>query len=415
MPLSRQTSRIVWPSKPSTTRPSTSMRIRGVLCGPLRRLRRDEPLGEGVLARRRRVVDARGVRTDLAGTVERRLGTDDEVGHQRDPAAVAPAPTAIGVQTPAGQVERRRWSSSSDRKYRIALVNGRVARRSWSHSAEAAMSCARSASGPGSVGFGVPLAIRSPISYSRRRPMRHGMDLPQAASAGELRQQPARSTMHGRSSAITTEPEPTWAPASRSASNSYGVSSRSGGQEAAGRSADEDGLERRGRRCRRRARTSSRSGRAQRDLGDAATLGAAQLDEDRCPGWPSRRSRRTPRRRCAMIHGTAARVWTLLTTVGLSNRPRLGRVRRTLVGLAALALEGLEQDRLLAQHVGALDRADRRPDAVTGAQHVLAQEARLLGREDRALEPRRAPGRPPGRRGSPRSRRWRRPRSRDPR
>ena len=33
MSLSRQTSRIVWPSKPSTTRPSTSMRIRGVLCG----------------------------------------------------------------------------------------------------------------------------------------------------------------------------------------------------------------------------------------------------------------------------------------------------------------------------------------------------------------------------------------------
>src|SRR5215212_4996831 len=33
MPLSRQTSRIVWPSKPSTTRPSTSIRIRGVDCG----------------------------------------------------------------------------------------------------------------------------------------------------------------------------------------------------------------------------------------------------------------------------------------------------------------------------------------------------------------------------------------------
>src|SRR5262245_30324419 len=33
MPLSRQTSRIVWPSKPSTTRPSTSIRMRGVACG----------------------------------------------------------------------------------------------------------------------------------------------------------------------------------------------------------------------------------------------------------------------------------------------------------------------------------------------------------------------------------------------
>src|SRR3954454_17207613 len=33
MPLSRQTSRIVWPSKPSTTRPSTSIRMRGDDCG----------------------------------------------------------------------------------------------------------------------------------------------------------------------------------------------------------------------------------------------------------------------------------------------------------------------------------------------------------------------------------------------
>src|SRR3954463_697936 len=33
MPLSRQTSRIVWPSKPSMTRPSTSIRMRGDDCG----------------------------------------------------------------------------------------------------------------------------------------------------------------------------------------------------------------------------------------------------------------------------------------------------------------------------------------------------------------------------------------------
>src|SRR3954452_8425116 len=33
MPLSRQTSRIVWPSNPSMTRPSTSIRIRGDDCG----------------------------------------------------------------------------------------------------------------------------------------------------------------------------------------------------------------------------------------------------------------------------------------------------------------------------------------------------------------------------------------------
>ena len=89
-----------------------------------------------------------------------------------------------------------------------------------------------------------------------------------------------------------------------------------------------------------------------------------------------------------MIHGTAARVWTLLTTVGLPNRPRCGRVRRPLLGLAALALERLEQDRLLAQHVRALHGPDGHLDPVARAEDVLAQEARLLRPEDRALEQR---------------------------
>ena len=55
----------------------------------------------------------------------------------------------------------------------------------------------------------------------------------------------------------------------------------------------------------------------------------------------------------------------------------LGRVRRPLLGLAALALEGLEQDGLLAQHVGALDRSDRDLDVVAGAEDVEADEAGL--------------------------------------
>ena len=88
--------------------------------GALRRLRGDQALGERVVAGRGRVEDPRRVGTDLPRPVERTLvragGARDQVGHQRDPAAVAPAPTAIGVQTPAGQVERRRWSSSSGRK-----------------------------------------------------------------------------------------------------------------------------------------------------------------------------------------------------------------------------------------------------------------------------------------------------------
>ena len=55
----------------------------------------------------------------------------------------------------------------------------------------------------------------------------------------------------------------------------------------------------------------------------------------------------------------------------------LGRVRRALLGLAALALERLEQDGLLAEHVRALDRPDGDVDVVARARHVRAEEARI--------------------------------------
>ena len=65
----------------------------------------------------------------------------------------------------------------------------------------------------------------------------------------------------------------------------------------------------------------------------------------------------------------------------------LGGVGRLLLGLAALPLERLQQDRLLAQHVRALDGPDRHVDPVAAVEHVLAEEAGLLGRQRRALEP----------------------------
>src|SRR6476620_33015 len=40
----------------------------------------------------------------------------------------------------------------------------------------------------------------------------------------------ARSTMQARLSAATIEPEPMWAPAARSAANSYGVSAKAAGR-----------------------------------------------------------------------------------------------------------------------------------------------------------------------------------------
>ena len=77
----------------------------------------------------------------------------------------------------------------------------------------------------------------------------------------------------------------------------------------------------------------------------------------------------------------------------------LGRMRRPLLGLAALALERLEQDGLLAEHVGALHRPDGDRDVAARAEDVEADEARLLGRADGRLEPRGWPRwPPPGRR-----------------
>ena len=147
------------------------------------------------------------------------------------------AATAIGWQTPAGQELRRMWSSSSERKYRIPLVSGRVVRRSWSHrrgrhdvggQVGQQVEVGRAAAGPSTT--------RSAISTRRRVPIRQGIVLPHASSAQNRVSRRARSTMQARSSATTTEPEPTWAPAARSDSKSYGVSSaRAAGGRPTGR------------------------------------------------------------------------------------------------------------------------------------------------------------------------------------
>jgi hypothetical protein len=57
-----------------------------------------------------------------------------------------------------------------------------------------------------------------------------------------------------------------------------------------------------------------------------------------------------------------------------------------LLGLAALALDALEEDRLLAQHVGALERLEFDVDVAAAAQNVVAQIARLVRLADRGLE-----------------------------
>ena len=65
----------------------------------------------------------------------------------------------------------------------------------------------------------------------------------------------------------------------------------------------------------------------------------------------------------------------------------LGGMRRALLGLAALALERLEQDGLLAEHVRALDRPDGHRQVVARSEDVEPEEAGFLGGRDRRLEP----------------------------
>ena len=60
---------------------------------------------------------------------------------------------------------------------------------------------------------------------------------------------------------------------------------------------------------------------------------------------------------------------------------------RPLLRLAPTTLERLQEDGLLAEHVRALDRPNRHGQVVAGAQHVRANEARLLGGRDGRFEP----------------------------
>ena len=238
-----------------------------------------------------------------------------------------------------------------------------------------------------SVGRGRPSTTRSAISTRRRVPIRHGMVLPHASPAQKRVSSRARSTMQARSSATTTEPEPMWAPAARSVSKAYGVSSRSGG------SRPPDGPPTRTALIERLAGNRPPSPMTSRNGVPSGTSAMPSPDGVRTwtrivpglSGVPIAANAAAPLR---MIHGTAARVWTLWTRVGMPIEAALGRVRRPLLGLAALALEGLQQDGLLAEHVGALDRTDRDRDVHPGTEDVEADEARLGRGADRRTEPR---------------------------
>ena len=195
------------------------------------------------------------------------LGAGQGVGHR-----------GASVAAGTGRLAGSNWEP----KYRIPLVSGRVARRSWSHRAEATMSWARSVgelrrrwAGRGRARDG----RRSRPGAWSRCGTGSTCRMPRSSRTGSGRRRARRRSV--RSSTTITEPEPRWAPAARRSSNEYGRVERIGRQQAARRPADQDGLERpTGRQRAAQRRATSRSGRAQRDLGDAVAARRAQLDED---------------------------------------------------------------------------------------------------------------------------------------
>ena len=88
-----------------------------------------------------------------------------------------------------------------------------------------------------------------------------------------------------------------------------------------------------------------------------------------------------------MIAGTLAKVSTLLMTVGLPHRPLLGRIRRPDARLAALALDRVDQRRLLAADEGPGAEADLQVEVEAGAEDVLAQQPALAALVDGVLDP----------------------------
>ena len=219
------------------------------------------------------------------------------------------------------------------------------------------MSADRSARMPRSFWRGRPSTIRSPISAIRRVPMRHGIDLPHASLEQNRVSRRARSTTHARSSAMTTDPEPRWAPAVPQRLEVVGGVEQVRREQAPGRPADEQCLDLSAPRQLAGQGHDLAKRRGQRNLGDALGARSADLHEDRARAAlaADRGERRGPVAHDPRDRGQRLHV---LDDGRHVEQAALGGIRRTLLRLAALPLEGLQQDGLLAEHVGALDRPD---------------------------------------------------------
>ena len=265
MPLARQTSRIVWPSVPSTIRPSTSSRNAGVRSGrcgawavisfsarasrragrrcrtaPSRpgaasmrpalrfhtacwRVGGPEAPGEGVLGA---VAGIAGParppgRSGCGGTAA--VGSAGRQGRRRFVACrqrLRPPRWAVtwggggGLMVGMGRLRTRlrpghrpldgrsrpgSCCGGCGRRARRGSTGRRSGARAWRAARgrtarSSTMSAARSVSRVISSPRGSPSQMRAPISARRRRPIRHGIVLPQASSAQKRVRAAARST-----------------------------------------------------------------------------------------------------------------------------------------------------------------------------------------------------------------------------
>ena len=156
---------------------------------------------------------------------------------------------------------------------------------------------------------------------------------------------------------------------------------RVGSDEHAGRPAEQDRLRPRPVAARRRPGPAGRraSPRTRPRRRPAAATAARQAEELACPcdpGVPIAAKAAPP---SATIAGTLTSVSTLLTAVGLPNRPDLDRERRLVARLAAPALDRVEERRLLAADVGAGAAPDLDVEGEARAQDVVAQVAGRAG------------------------------------
>ena len=269
MPLSRQTSRMVWPSRPVSVRPSISMEKLGATCGRC---------GLCVVSSRSAIASTASSRSAGSVSVIGRGTPGIRRGLRLGRwSSVATAATRMGWQTPAGQVPRTMWSSNSCAKYRIPDTQ-RVDRRALETAQRTVADV---------VGRGWPRAPRrwvargrcrtpAPSSASRRVPMRQGIVLPHASSLSNRVSSAARSTMQVVSSMTSTVPEPRMAPAASSSAWPSGRVERVRRQEPAGGTAHEHRLERAGRAAARLV-DDVPQGRAHGHLGDARLRATAPL------------------------------------------------------------------------------------------------------------------------------------------